>query len=126
LTRAGQLLGFAAIHLAIDEDRLRFAAILELAGRKEEPGTLDHLLGEAIRRAADGGAHYLIGRAPTPECEDLFRTSGFLKREMSYSPITYKNNSDVSPELLARDENWYATLGDGDGCYYYPEGWSGR
>jgi hypothetical protein len=53
---------------------------------------------------------------------------GFLAREMPHSPVTYKNNSDVPDELFTDDRNWYVTLGDGDGCYYYDsqDGNSGR
>jgi len=118
LSRGKRLLGFSVIHIAIDEDRLRFAAILELAGRTGEVGVTEHLLGEAIRRAKAAGAHYVIARA-SPSEEDTVRKMGFLAREMPYSPVTYKNNSDVSDELFADDRNWYVTLGDGDGCYYY-------
>ncbi len=119
LSRGKELLGFSVIHLGMDEDRLRFAAILELAGRKRGGGVLEHLLQEAIRRAAIAGAHYLMARAPTPECEDLFRNKGFRIRDMHYSPVTYKNNSDVPHEIFAGDRNWYLSLGDGDGCYYF-------
>ena len=118
LSRGEKLLGFAVIHLAIDEDQLRFAAILEIAGQQHERGVLGHLLGEAIRRAASAGAHYVIARAPTPDCEESIRKSGFKAREMDYSPVTYKNNSEVPDELFAKDMNWYLTLGDGDGCFY--------
>lgn len=119
LSRGGQLLGFSVIHVSLDEDRLRFAAILELTAQKRERGVPEHLLREATRRAAIAGAHYLIARAPTPECEESFRVMGYRKREMSYSSVTYKNNSDVPHELFAKDGNWYLSLGDGDGCYYY-------
>ena len=119
ISRGEQLLGYSVIHLGVDEDRLRFAAILEIAGRKRESGVLEHLLQEATRRAAIAGAHYVIARAPTPEGEDLFLHDGFRKRDMNYSPVTYKNNSDVSHEIFAKDPNWYLSLGDGDGCYYY-------
>ena len=118
LSREKQLLGFSVIHIAVDEDRLRFAAILELAGRTGEDGVTEHLLGEAIRRARTAGAHYLIARA-SPSEEEPVRKMGFLARELSHSPVTYKNNSDVPKELFADDRNWYVTLGDGDGCYYY-------
>jgi N-acetylglutamate synthase-like GNAT family acetyltransferase len=119
LSRGEHLLGYSVIHLGIDEDRLRFAALLELAGRKMESGVLEHLLREAIRCAADAGAHYLIARASTPESEALFQDHGYIRREMNYSPVTYKNNSDVPHEVFANDGNWYLSLGDGDGCYYY-------
>jgi hypothetical protein len=118
LSRGKQLLGFSVVHIAVDEDRLRFAAILELAGRTVEDGVTEHLLGEAIRHARTAGAHYLIARASASD-EKSFRKIGFLAREMSHSPVTYKNNSDVPKELFADDRNWYVTLGDGDGCYYY-------
>lgn len=118
LSRREQLLGFAVIHLAVDEDRLRFAAILELAGRRDEMGITKHLLGEAIRRARAAGAHYVIARASHEE-EDILRRTGFIVRETNCSPVTYKNNSDIPDELFANDRNWYITLGDGDGCYYY-------
>jgi hypothetical protein len=118
LSREKQLLGFSVLHITVDEDRLRFAAILELAGRTGEEGVTEHLLGEAIRRARIAGAHYLIART-SPSEEESFRKTGFLAREMSHSPVTYKNNSDVPEELFADDRNWYVTLGDGDGCYYY-------
>ena len=119
LSRGERLLGFSVIHLGIDEDRLRFAALLELAGRKTESGVPGHLLGEAIRRAADAGAHYLITRAATPEIESLLPAHGYLRREMNYSPVTYKNNSDVPDESFSQEGNWYLSLGDGDGCHYY-------
>jgi hypothetical protein len=119
LSLGEQLLGFSVIHLSVDEDGLPFAAILELAGRNVESRVLEHLLWEATRRAAIAGAHYLIARAPTPECGDLFRSNGFCERDMNYSPVTYKNNSDVSHDIFSRDGNWYLSLGDGDGCFYY-------
>jgi len=118
LSRGKHLLGFSVIHIAVDEDRLRFAAILELAGRAGEDGVTEHLLGEAIRSARATGAHYLVARTSPPE-EDAVRKMGFLAREMPHSPVTYKNNSGVPDELFAEDRNWYVTLGDGDGCYYY-------
>ena len=119
LSRGDHLLGYSVIHIGIDEDRLRFAALLELAGRKVESGVQEYLLREAIRCAADAGAHYLIARAPTPEIEALFQDHGHIRREMSYSPVTYRNNSDVPQEAFAQDGNWYVSLGDGDGCYYF-------
>ena len=119
LFRGEQLLGFAVIHFSVDEDRLRFAAILELGGLKRESGVPEHLLEEAIRRAVHGGAHYLIAMATIPAYEDSLRRLGFRMREKSYSSITYKNNSDVPDEIFANDRNWYMTLGDGDGCYYF-------
>jgi len=118
LFRGKQLLGFSVIHLAVDEDRLRFAAILELAGCTGEVGVTEHLLGEAIRHARAAGAHYVIAHT-SPSEEKSFRRMGFLAREMSHSPVTYKNNSDAPKELFADDRNWYVTLGDGDGCHYY-------
>jgi hypothetical protein len=102
LSRGDKLLGFAVIHLAIDEDQLRFVAILELAGQQHESGVLGHLLGEAIRRASRAEAHYVIARAPTPDCEDSFRKMGFKVRRMDYSPVTYKNNSDVPTNCSPR------------------------
>jgi len=119
LSRGEQLLGYSVIHLSVDEDRLRFAAILEVTGRKRENGVLEHLLQEATRRAAIAGAHYLIARAPTPEFERLFRNQGFQRRNMNYSPVTYKNNSDVPHDVFSMVGNWYLTLGDGDGCHFY-------
>jgi len=119
LSLGEQLLGFSVIHRSVDEDGLPFAAILELAGRKVENRVLEHLLWEATRRAAIAGAHYLIARASTPEREDLFRGNGFRERDINYSPVTYKNNSDVSHDIFAKDGNWYLSLGDGDGCFYY-------
>ncbi len=118
LSRGKDLLGFCVLHVGVDEDRLRFAALLELACRETDSGVPGHLLREAIRRAAGAGAHYLIARAPTPECEALFQKHGCIRREMKYSPITYKNNSDVPHEAFAQDGNWYLSLGDGDGCHY--------
>jgi hypothetical protein len=84
-----------------------------------ESRVLEHLLWEATRRAAIGGAHYLIARAPTLERENVFRGNGFRERDMNYSPVTYKNNSDVPHDIFAKDGNWYLSLGDGDGCFYY-------
>jgi hypothetical protein len=114
-------MGFAAIHIAVDEDGLRFAAILELAGMPGDRETTEQLLGEAIRRAASAGAHYLIARAPDPECEQLLRRTGFRERGTGFSPVTFKNNSDVPDRLFTGDGSWYVTLGDGDGCHYFPE-----
>ena len=81
LSRGKHLLGFSVIHIAVDEDRLRFAAILELAGRTGEDGVTEHLLGEAIRRARAAGAHYVIART-SPAEEESLRKIGFLTREM--------------------------------------------
>lgn len=120
LVRFGRLLGFAVIHIAVDEEGVRFAAILELVGLRKERNALEHLLAEATRRAAKAGANYATCRAPTPDFDDILRGSGFHEREMSFSQVTYKNNSEVSSGLLEKNENWYLTLGDGDGCYYFP------
>jgi hypothetical protein len=49
----------------------------------------------------------------------LFQDHGYMRREMNYSPVTYKNNSEVPHEAFAKDGNWYLSLGDGDGCHYY-------
>jgi hypothetical protein len=119
LTQGNILLGFSVIHIGIDEDRLRFAALLELVGLKREPRVLSHLLGEAVRRATRAGAHYVFARASTPEHEELLRERGFRARDLHYSPVIYKNNSSVPEEVFAQDRNWYLSLGDGDGCYYY-------
>jgi len=118
LTRESKVLGFAVVHIGIDEDHLRFAALLELVGLKSEPRVLSHLLEEAIRRAAGAGAHYLIARASTAEQEVLMQRSGFRARDLHYSPVTYKNNSSVPAEMFANDRNWYLSLGDGDEYYY--------
>ncbi len=117
-TRESKVLGFAVLHIGIDEDHLRFAALLELVGLKSEPRALSHLLEEAIRRAAWAGAHYLIARASTAEQEVLMRRSGFRARDLHYSPVTYKNNSSVPTEMFENDRNWYLSLGDGDEYHY--------
>ena len=119
LSRGDELLGYSVVHIGIDEDGLRFAALLELAGKGRENRVLEHLLEEAERRAIRGGAHYIIARAATPQCDELLHRHGFRSRELDFSPITYKNNSGIIDDLFARDRNWYVTLGDGDGCYYF-------
>lgn len=119
LSRGEELLGYSVIHISIDEDRLRFAALLELAGAGRENRVLEHLLAEAERRAIRGGAHYMIARAATPSCEELLLRHGFRARDLHFSSVTYRNNSGIIDDLFARDRNWYVTLGDGDGCYYF-------
>jgi hypothetical protein len=119
LSRGEELLGFSVIHLSVDEDRLRFAALLELAGRKSEKVLLEQLLREAIRRASVGGAHYVIARAQTSDHGDLFREMGFTIRGKNYSTVSYKNNSDVSDKVFEEGSKWSLSLGDGDGCYFY-------
>jgi hypothetical protein len=118
LTRGTEVLGFSVIHIGLDEDCLRFAALLELVAVKREHAVLSHLLGEAIRRAVKADAHYLIARSATPEQEELMRKRGFRASDQRFSPVTYKNNSRVPDEVFAREANWYLSLGDGDGYYY--------
>ena len=114
-----ELLGFAVIHNHVDEDGLRFVAILELFVPKGETAAFQHLLGEIIRRAARGGADYITAKTSVAEWEALFKRHGFMARDSSFSPVTYKNNTDLSDELFAEDRNWYLSLGDGDFCYYF-------
>ena len=101
LSREEELLGFAVIHLAVDEERLRFAALLELAWKKPKISVREHLLREAIRRATVAGAQYVIARAPTSEHGDLFRSTGFKARGKNYSTVSYKNNTDISNDIIA-------------------------
>jgi len=119
LSGGEELLGYSVIHISVDEDRLRFAALLELAGPDREDLLLEQLLEEAVGRAIRGGAHYMIARATTPRCGELLLRHGFRARDLHFSPVTYRNNSGIPDELFARDWNWYVTLGDGDGCYFF-------
>jgi len=117
----GELRGFLVLHVALDEDGLRFAAVQELAAAKGDEEAIRQLTAEAIRRAANAGAHYLIARAPHQGCEKPLLDLGFSRRHMSYSPVTYKDNSDAIDKVVSPGGNWYLSLGDGDGGHYFPE-----
>jgi hypothetical protein len=117
----GRLLGFAVIQLGSDEDRLRFAAILELAVLKSGEGVLETLIAEAVRRAASAGAHYVVARAPSAAYEGAVARAGFRLREARFSPVTFRYDAGAPSEYVAQDGNWYLSLGDGDGCHYFPE-----
>jgi len=119
LFRENELLGFAVIHNTIDEDQLSFVAILELFVPPGEKAAFEHLLEETIQRATQAKAHYIQACTFVPEWEKLFRHYGFKVRNSSFSPTTYKNNTDLPNELFAEDRNWYMSLGDGDICYYF-------
>ncbi len=111
--------GLCVLHVATDTDGLRFAAILELLAPRGQDDTFDQLLGEAIDRAARAGAHTVTARTSIPEWEARFIENGFRLRQMPFSPVTYKNNSDIPTAVFENDANWYVSLGDGDGCYYF-------
>jgi hypothetical protein len=119
LVREDEILGLGVIHVATDTDGLRFAAILELLVPNGSTDSFEHLLGEAIARAADSGAHYITARTSVPEWEARLVQSGFRLRLTPFSPVTYKNNSDIPSSVFEDDANWYVSLGDGDGCYYF-------
>jgi len=119
LFRENELLGFAVIHNTIDEDGLSFVAILELFVPPCEKAVFEHLLEEIIQRATWVEAHYIQACTFVPEWEKLFTRYGFRVRNSSFSPTTYKNNTDLPNELFAEDSNWYMSLGDGDICYYF-------
>jgi len=122
LMQAGELRGFSVLHVARDEDGLRFAAVQELAAAKDDEEAVRQLLAESIRRAADAGGHYLIAAAPHPGCERPLRSLGFVRRDMAYSAVTYKSNSAVMNDNISPRLRWYVSLGDGDGGYYFPDG----
>jgi len=119
LFRENELLGFAVIHNTIDEDGLSFVAILELFVPPGEKAAFEHLLKEIIKRATQVKAHYIQAWTLVPECEALFTHYDFKVRNSSFSPTTYKNNTDLPNKLFAEDSNWYMSLGDGDICYYF-------
>jgi len=114
-----ELLGFAVIHNTIDEDGLSLVAILELFVPPSEKAAFEHLLKEIIKRATQVKAHYIKAWTLVPEWEELFTHYGFKVRDSSFSPTTYKNNTDLPNELFTEDGNWYMSLGDGDICYYF-------
>jgi len=119
LVREDELLGYAVIHNHIDEDNLRFTALLELVVPGEEKAVFEHLLAETFHRAMKSGAHYISARTSGVEWDERFRRHGFKVRDSSYSPVTYKNNTDLPDEFFADERKWYVSLGDGDSCYYY-------
>lgn len=111
LTTGEELRGLAVIHIAIDDDGLSAASLLELFG--EEPA-LEPLLAEAIRRAVHARANYLAAKTSTPECEQLLKSRGFLPRAGGHSPYTYKVNRPDLAKLVGDAGNWHISLGDGD------------
>jgi hypothetical protein len=119
LVQDNRILGLCVIHVATDTDGLRFAAILELLVPRAETDAFDQLLGEAIRRAIESGAHTVTARTSVQEWEERLTRNGFRIRKMPFSPITYKNNSDIPNSVFDNNANWYVSLGDGDGCYYF-------
>lgn len=114
-----ELFGFSVIHMGVDNEHLCFATILELAGRDCEMNIEEHLLKEGIRRAAMRGAHYVTARAPTTRSRELLRRYGFHPRDLHYSPITYRNTSNLPDDVFAKNQNWYLSMGDGDICHYF-------
>ena len=119
LVRENDILGLAVIHTSTDSDGLRFVAILELLIPAGENTAFDQLLGEAVNRAVKAGAHTITARASTPLWEERYTRRGFRLRRSPFSGVTYKNNSEFPEDLFAADANWYVSLGDGDGCYYF-------
>ncbi|MEW6052154.1 MAG: GNAT family N-acetyltransferase [Candidatus Zixiibacteriota bacterium] len=119
LYRGESLLGFAVMHRSIDEDKLPFVALLELYVLPDEPEAYEQLLGFVVKQSVNGGAHYIATRCSTPKEEAILNRRGFRVRMMPFSPATYKNNTELPAAFFADDRNWYLTLGDGDGCYYY-------
>ena len=111
LTTDEELRGFAVIQVAVDDEGLLAASLLELFG--DEPA-LEPLLTEAIRRAVRAGASYLSAKTSTAECERLLKSRGFLPRASEHSPYTYKVNRPDLATLLGDADNWYISLGDGD------------
>jgi hypothetical protein len=118
LLNNGEIEGFAVIHDSIDEDGLPFTAILELVVSRGNKAAFELLLGEVINRSAIAGRHYITARTSIPEWESLFLRRGFRMREAEISPYTYKNNTDLPDDVFAKEEDWFTSLGDGDGCYY--------
>lgn len=119
LSLGQELFGFSVIHVGVDNEHLCFATILELAGRDCEMNIEEHLLKEGIRRAAIRGAHYVTARASTSRSRELLRRYGFRPRDLQFSPITYRNNSNVPGDVFAEHRNWYLSMGDGDICHYF-------
>ena len=119
LSKGDEVLGLAVWHRSIDEDGLPFAALLELMTPRGETAVSARLLAEVIRRAGGAGAHYITARTCDSELEALMLRRGFKIREAHYSPVTYKSNTDIPEDVLSGAGNWYMSLGDGDGCYFY-------
>jgi hypothetical protein len=111
LTTNGELRGFAVIHVAIDEEGLNAASLLELFG---DESAREPLLAEATRRSVRAGASYLAAKSSTMEVQRLLERRGFLARASAHSPYTYKVNRPDLAELLGDASNWYISLGDGD------------
>jgi hypothetical protein len=114
-----QLLGFAVIHNHVDEDGIRFATLLELLVPKGNTPVFEHLLSETVRRAVLAGAHYIKTKTSVTEWEELFIHHGFIARDETFSPVTYKNNTELPDGLFENSDNWYLSMGDGDHCYYF-------
>lgn len=106
-----ELRAYAVIQLAVDEDGLTAASLLELFG---EEAALEPLLAEAIRRAVRARASYLAAKSSSAELDRLLKSRGFLARAGEHSPYTYKVNRPDLAELLRDAANWYISLGDGD------------
>lgn len=119
LFRNNEPLGFAVIHNSVDENGLRFAAVLELFIPIGEKAVFENLLGEVIRRAEKENVDYIIAITSTTEWEKLFKKYGFRIRTSPFSTTTYKNNTDLPDDLFSEESHWYISLGDGDICYYY-------
>ena len=119
LSFKNEMSGFMVTHTSMDEDGLCFVALLEFMGRNDEISVYKQLLDEAIRRSVKIGAHYMVALASTARCKDALQHRGFQSHILNYSPVTYKNNSDIPDQLFKQDSNWYLSLGDGDISHYF-------
>ncbi len=111
--------GLLAVHHSIDEDSLKFTAVLEtLVGRNDQQA-LDILLNHAVKSAIKNGSHYITADPHDPQNPEYYRRLGFRIRTSEYSPFTYKNNSEIDDSFFDDERRWYFSLGDGDICYYF-------
>jgi N-acetylglutamate synthase-like GNAT family acetyltransferase len=118
LVREGQVRGLGVLQQCIDEDGIHTANILDLLVPIGESEIFSALLSECTRRAIKAGAVIMTSQIPTPAWEKLYRKQGFWLRDRKFSPVTYKNNSDIKDEVFADNRNWYLAMGDGDACYF--------
>ncbi|HDS00478.1 MAG TPA: GNAT family N-acetyltransferase [candidate division Zixibacteria bacterium] len=119
LLRDENVKGILAVHHSIDEDGLRFTAVLETLVSRNDNKSLNILLQQAVKAAVQNGSHYITSAPHDPQNLEYYRKIGFRIKTAEYSPFTYKNNSPIGENFLADERRWYFSLGDGDICYYF-------
>lgn len=109
------LLGYLVLRLA-QRGRAVRAYLVDWLVKDKSTEVLSLLARDAIARARQAGARFVIVRTATPSLQPLFRRLGFAHWYFGPPEYFVVRLSSPDPRLAAfgRIDNWFFTMGDGD------------